>query len=92
MRFCQFDGLILSETQVTLVEVKLSHTVDAFWQIENLYLPVLRVLFRPQSASIATCEIVKWYDPSVAYPRKPFLLEDVAKARPGAFNVHILTR
>lgn len=75
-----------------LVEIKLKHTVEAFWQIENLYVPVIKTLFGCSGDQIATCEVVKWYDPSVAYPRRPLLLEELERARPGAFNVHILNR
>src|SRR5262245_3313723 len=67
IRYCQFDGLlVLAERKVlAIVECKYQHTADAYWQLSNVYVPVLRsFLGRGNPYSIATCEVVKWFDPS----------------------------
>ena len=95
IRYCQFDGLlVLPERQVVvLCEVKYNHTSDAYWQLENTYLPVLRRFLGPENPwRIATCEIVKWFDPSTSFPVQVHLCPEVALAKLGAFNVHILNR
>lgn len=94
VRYCQTDGILYrpEEELVLLLEVKYSHTAAAYWQVENLYLPVLREFFRPAGLSIATCEVVKWYDAAVAHPCKITLRDSLEKVRPGEYAVHILNR
>lgn len=95
IRYCQPDALLLLPDRKVLliVEAKYSHTVDAYWQLEHLYLPVLRCFLGPGNPwHIATIEVVKWFDPAVAFPCKVTLCPDLAQVRVGAFNVHILNR
>jgi hypothetical protein len=94
VRYCQPDGLLLFERTKTLliVEVKYSHTPDAFWQLEHLYVPVLRAFMGDSHWKIATCEVVKWFDPSTRFPVRPVLRESFEDIKPGEFAVHILNR
>lgn len=91
MRFCQTDGLLFQPKQFKLliVEVKYKHTPDAYWQIENKYLPVCRWLFKDWE--ISTLEIVKWFDPSTQFPAPITLRKEIEDCVPGEFGVHILT-
>lgn len=91
IRFCQTDGLLFQPKQFKLliIEIKYKHTPDAYWQIENKYLPVCRWLFRDWE--ISTLEIVKWYDPSTQFPAPVSLRKDIEDCAPGEFGVHILT-
>ena len=93
IRYCQVDGLIVSSSRrcITLVECKYSHTPDAYWQMENLYVPVLRAWLRDAGEwSISTVEVVKWFDPATACPRKPVLRADLRDVKPNEFAIHIL--
>jgi hypothetical protein len=47
---CQPDALILDfrARTILVVEVKLSHTIEAFWQLQRTYLPALRAAFGPR--------------------------------------------
>lgn len=92
VRFCQTDGILLvpEKRMLVLIEVKYSHTVDAFWQLENLYVPILKKFLQQSNYVLATVEVVKWFDPAVRYPRQPRLLEHILLARPGVFSVHIM--
>lgn len=95
IRYCQFDGLLVLPSRKVLVlcEVKYNHTSDAYWQLENVYVPVLRAfLGRSNPWQVATCEIVKWFDPSTTFPVQITLCQDLGGAKVGAFNVHILNR
>ena len=94
IKHCQPDGLLLfpQEQLMVIVEVKYSHTPDAFWQLEHLYVPVLRAFMRDSGWRIATCEVVKWFDPAVAFPVRPTLRESLVDVRVGEFAVHILNR
>lgn len=91
-KYCQLDGLLLDEYRrlATIVEIKLSHTATAYWQMQNLYVPVLRTWLRQHSWKIATLEVVKWYDPSVQCPVPPRLRSSLDGVVPGEFSVHIL--
>lgn len=92
--YFQPDAILLLEDprRIAILEVKYQHTVEAFWQLEHYYLPLLREFFRRAGRDFATVEICKWYDPCVAFPRPVKLLENLHQARPGDFNVHILNR
>lgn len=94
VRHCQPDGLLLfpEEMVLLIVEVKYSHTPDAFWQLEHLYVPVLRAFMRDSGWRIATCEIVKWFDPSTRFPVRTVLREKLEDVKVGEFAVHILNR
>lgn len=48
-KYCQPDGLLLQplEGKITIVEFKLQYSDKAFRQVNELYLPVVRLVFRP---------------------------------------------
>lgn len=94
VHYCQTDGLLVFEEPRTLLllEVKYSHTPDAYWQIEHLYLPVLQSFLAEGGWKVATAEVVKWFDPAVQCPRRPILRERLEDVKVGEFAVHILNR
>lgn len=69
-RWCQPDALILEERskRCLIAEVKYQHTSDAWYQLKQLYLPVLRVAL--PGFTFHLLEIVHWYDPSTAWPER----------------------
>lgn len=88
--FCQTDGLLFTPKQrkILIVEVKYKHTPNAYFQLEDKYLPVIRWLFRDWE--ISTVEIVKWYDPSTQFPTEIILKKDILGIGPSEFAVHIM--
>jgi len=87
-RFCQPDGLLfLPSGKLIVLEIKLSHTLTAYYQILNLYFPVLKTLF--PKWTLIPCEVVRWFDPSTLFPVQPKLCADPLHAVKDAFNVHI---
>lgn len=94
VRHCQPDGLLLfpDDRLLVICEIKYRHTPEAFWQLEHLYVPVLRAFMRDSGWRIATCEIVKWFDPITQFPVRPVMREKLEDIRPGEFAVHILNR
>lgn len=91
-RWCQPDGILFRflDRQITIVEIKLQHTSDAWWQVKHLYYPVLSKAFPEGLWSFNFCEIVKWYDPAVAFPERHHLAGDPLAIGVGKFGVHIL--
>lgn len=94
VRYCQTDGILLrnSDRVFLLVECKYSHTSAAFWQLENLYVPVLRTFLKDSDWRVATCEVVKWFDPAVTNPRRITMRASLEDVRTGEYAVHILNR
>lgn len=91
-RWCQPDGLLfqpLYET-ITIVEVKLQHTSDAWWQVKQLYLPVIAAAFPPDLWRYNYAEVVKWHDPAVSFPEPYRLIPDLLALGEDQFGVHIL--
>ena len=79
-RWCQPDALLINakEKRVVLLEVKYQHTSDAWYQLKQLYLPVLRVAMRGYSFSLV--EMVHWYDPLTLWPERPLNVPDLDRA------------
>ena len=90
-RWCQPDGLLFLpySGQIIIVECKLKHTSDAWWQLKMLYLPVIAKAFPEHLWKYGLCEVVRWYDPDVFFPEAIRLIPDVAKVGPKDFGVHI---
>lgn len=90
-KFCQLDGILhRPDGSLVLLECKYNHCPDAFFQLTNLYLPVVRKLY--PTVDLALCEVVKWYDPAVVFPSAITLLPRIHEAKAGVFSVHILNR
>lgn len=89
-RWCQPDGLIFfpEAGRITIVEVKYQHTSDAWWQVRQLYQPVLASMFPEKLWHFDACEVVKWYDPATLFPERIVLAQEVGMKHP-AFKVHI---
>jgi len=70
-RYCQLDGLLLDKTNrsALIYEVKYKHIANAWWQLTQLYEPVVRVLL-PTYRPICLMEIVHWHDPQVTFPQR----------------------
>lgn len=85
--WCQPDGILLFNTRLVLVEFKYQHTVDAWQQLRLLYEPVVEALHPGKEISVL--EIVKWFDPLVAFPEPVRLVPDVKEHKGREFGVHI---
>lgn len=73
--FCQPDAILwLPLNTIVIVEAKLSHTADAYWQLRQLYEPVLRAI--EPSARIHLLEITRSFDPAVRMPEEMVLFFD----------------
>lgn len=86
--FAQPDSLIRRDDgSITIVEIKHNHTPDAFFQLFNLYEPLINFIL---PANPTTCiEVCKWYDPSVVCPSPPALCPSIEDAKRSSFNVMI---
>jgi hypothetical protein len=78
--WCQPDGII--------IEIKHSHTSDAWWQTRRLYMPVMAVAFDQELWTIQVCEVVRWYDAATAFP-EPIELASEPNRPSSKFKVHI---
>ena len=91
--WCQPDGLDIDVTCgiITIVEFKLSHTTNAWWQTRELYEPVVRKLFSAASWRYSILEIVKWYEPDIVFPEELCFVKDLSfrGIRPGKFHLYI---
>jgi hypothetical protein len=76
---------------VTIVEIKLKHTAHAWWQVRELYEPVVKHLFNNGKVhwAFAACEVVKWYDSDTVFPENLLLTPAIENIPPGHFGLHI---
>lgn len=91
--YCQPDGLDFDFDKglITIVEFKLQHTSNAWWQTRELYEPVVRKIFPSSLWEIAIVEIVKWFDPDAAFPERYNFVKDLSfsTVKPNEFHLHI---
>lgn len=94
LRHCQPDALIIDARKgiVYLIEIKLRHCPEAYWQLRRLYQPILSFLFPPSAWEIRCCEIVKWYDCSIRWPEPHVLRERLLDTPKDTIGVHIFNR
>lgn len=90
IRYCQPDGLIvdIAQSRVTVVEIKLRHCIEAYIQLNGIYLPVVRKLF-PLPWELRQLEVTRYYDAMVGFPVKPQLVSNVELTPRSQFGVHI---
>lgn len=75
---CIPDGVAISTRDpslLTIIEIKLRHTEDAWYQLNDLYLPVVRKAL--PNHKIQLLEICKFYDPAIKLPGPFTLVYDV---------------
>lgn len=89
VRYCQPDMLVIdhSEKLVRIIEIKLSHTADAFFQVRRLYEPVLRLIY--DNYDFAAMEITQWYDPHVRFPESFYFEPEILNLQKGKFAINI---
>lgn len=70
-RYCQLDGLLIDTRAMAAIiyEVKYKHIANAWWQLTQLYEPVVRKLL-PEYRPICLMEVVHWHDPQVSFPER----------------------
>lgn len=91
MRWAQPDGLLLDwkKSQITIVEIKLSHDIRAWWGLRELYEPLVKFLFG-DSWRVAVCEVCRFFDPATPWPEPLRFTRDPMDLRPGEFGIHRL--
>ena len=89
--WCQPDGLLIDIKvgYICLIEIKLRHTSDAWWQTRHLYLPVIKSLFGEETWRYGIIEVVRWYDPDIQFPERYKLVPELNRVCPEKFGVHI---
>lgn len=69
----QVDGFWLSpdRDKATILEIKSSHTSDAWWQLRKLYEPVVGAFLGPR-VTVQVVEVCPFLDPMVAFPEATY--------------------
>ena len=90
-RFCQPDGLLFDfmAGRITIIEIKLKHTADAWKQIKRKYEPRVREIFPSPLWTISACEVVHWYDPHTYFPEDVYMVKSIEALATGRFGVHV---
>lgn len=90
--YCQPDTVLvhLERKLITIVEIKLQHTEQAWWQIRKLYEPILRHIY--PGFNIHALEVVKWMDGTVAFPESIVYSKDLFSTQDKHFCVHMFSR
>lgn len=91
--YCQPDAIILDIRRgtITIVEIKIKHTADAWWQVRRLYLPVIRHIFGEGWGYISV-ELTKWFDPHTKFPERFAFVnpaDSFPRLSPDRFHVYI---
>lgn len=84
-RLCQPDGILIDSEAgiVTIVECKLSYTADAWYQINEVYAPVLKAFTELNSKEykVRGVQVFARAVPQLVYPEKPVMItpEEIGK-------------
>jgi hypothetical protein len=62
---CIPDGILFRPQEVIIFEVKLTHTLKAYWELTKTYRPVVQ---RALGRRVRVCEITQSYDPRTPFP------------------------
>lgn len=86
--YCQIDAYIVDDKnkKIIVIETKLKHTIDAWNQLELLYIPVLKKFYGP-GWTFCSVEICRLYDPSIANGFTHHIIDSLSDASPKDFNV-----
>lgn len=89
--WCEPDGLFvdLSLGICFICEVKLAHTARAWWQVRELYTPVMAKILGPDWR-IGGVEVCHHADPSVRCPEEPHFIDTLWDARLDKWNILLL--
>lgn len=89
-RYCQPDFILLDEPNKTIiiVEVKITWTSSAWFQLRCLYEPVLRTVY--EGWTVIPLVISRSYDPALPKQEEPRFCNDLTNAAPNQFNVLIV--
>lgn len=84
------DGLLFDfdARRVLLIEIKLSHSADAWWQLERFYLPIVAEALR--AFTVIPVEICRTFDPAVRLTKAPVLLTGVCEAFEAREDSHLI--
>ena len=76
-KFAEPDGLLFDIERgiITIVEIKLRHCTKAWWQLRQLYQPILQFLF--PDWKIEVCEVFRYANPNEKIPEKMFFVKDI---------------
>ncbi len=89
--YAQTDGLYFDfeRGRVFLFEVKYKHTIEAYFQLLDKYIPLLRKFLDSPNWAFVPVEICYWFDKSTAFPVQVKLRPEPLLAEPSEFSVHI---
>jgi hypothetical protein len=86
------DALYLSKDNVlTIFEIKLKHTADAWYQLKRLYLPIVEKAYPGFAGRINLCEVCANFDTSIRLPSIEMVdnLQQWTAAHRAAFGVYL---
>ena len=92
--WCQPDTILIDIVRgtITVIEIKTRHTSAAWWQLQRLYIPVLKALFGTHLWKFVPIEIVRWFDPHENFPEEFTILknlEDISTLQDDKFYLYI---
>lgn len=91
LRYCQPDGILFDfhKGRITICEIKLRHTPQAWYQLYEIYKPLIQHMFPMHLWSVRCLEICRWFDMSTAMPGPYQLRTNVEDCGADIMGVHI---
>jgi len=84
-RYCSPDAiLLLPYNNLIIVETKLTHVPDSYYQLKQLYEPVIRKHF---GLVPKLCSIVKSYDGATPYPEEHDYIFELSELNPDKIGI-----
>lgn len=83
-RYCSPDALLMWHGNVIIVETKITHTPHSWYQLAQLYKPVVQAHLGLVPLLVS---IVKSYDPATPYPEEHDYIFDVMELNPDKVGI-----
>lgn len=84
---CRPDAIIVGPMYAVVIEIKIQHMPEAWWQLRRLYQPVVEAFLKRPTRVL---EIVKTFDASMPFPEDIELIPDILTSTvTRKFSVHI---
>lgn len=88
LHFCQPDLVLWGDGFRVVAEIKLHFHSDVWWQLNSLYLPVLRC--EAPSVPLRTLCICRSFDPALPYAKEAHLVRTLSEVEPERLNVLVV--
>jgi len=86
-RFCQADAIHFDGETAAIFEIKIRWTATAWWQLHELYLPIVVAAYQPKRVRLVC--VTRSFDPAIPVPGRIEFADNLKDVDAAGVAVHI---